>query len=66
MNLFPDFSDHAPFVWSAYGVALLMLALLAVIVCLRGRSAKLRLEEMRRVSEARKNGNGHTTPGPKT
>ena len=48
MEFFPDFADHAPFVWAAYGVSFLALAGLTLVLILRARASRRRLETVQR------------------
>ncbi len=44
---FIDMGDHGPYVWSAWGIALVILGIMAVVPVLRWRAFKTRAEAVR-------------------
>ncbi|MEM9740289.1 MAG: heme exporter protein CcmD [Pseudomonadota bacterium] len=49
--MLPEFQDHAPYIYAAYGLAALTLGGLLSVVLLRARCAKARLERLQRQAE---------------
>jgi len=50
--MLPQFQEHAPFIYAAYGLAALTLGVLVVAIFARARAAKTRLERLQRQAEA--------------
>ncbi|MEM6666410.1 MAG: heme exporter protein CcmD [Pseudomonadota bacterium] len=44
----PQFAEHAAFIWSAYGIAALLLGGVVVATIVRARAAKAKLERLER------------------
>ena len=47
----PQFAEHAAFIWSAYGIAALLLGGVIVTTFIRARAAKAKLERLERQAE---------------
>ena len=54
MSFLPDFAQHGAFVWSAYGISLVILGGLFVHAAIRGRAAKARLRRTQAAFDARR------------
>ncbi|MEO0815941.1 MAG: heme exporter protein CcmD [Pseudomonadota bacterium] len=46
--MLPQFEDHAPYIYAAYGLAAVTLGVLVAVILFRARSAKNRLERLQR------------------
>ncbi|MEO0466486.1 MAG: heme exporter protein CcmD [Pseudomonadota bacterium] len=44
----PQFAEHAAFIWSAYGIAALLLGAVIITTIMRARAAKAKLERLER------------------
>jgi heme exporter protein CcmD len=43
----PDFGEHTPYIWAAFGLTFLVIFVLTLISVLRARAAKSRLDEVK-------------------
>ncbi|MEL6569357.1 MAG: heme exporter protein CcmD [Pseudomonadota bacterium] len=46
--MLPQFEDHAPYIYAAYGLAAVTLGVLVAVILFRARAAKSRLERLQR------------------
>ena len=47
----PQFAEHAAFIWSAYGIAAVLLGGVIATTLVRARAAKAKLERLERQAE---------------
>jgi|GEM_PF-3489455 len=47
----PDFGDHTPYIWAAFGLTFLVLLILTIASVLRAHAAKSRLDQVREAVE---------------
>ena len=49
--MLPDFGEHTPYVWAAFGLSFLILIVLTGFTLWRARAAKSRLDQVRAALE---------------